>query len=44
MQHFAHNAFDAFREAIGLSVFARDYAPAACTSKLKTTKTTTKTV
>jgi hypothetical protein len=44
MQHFANHAMNAFWQAIGLSVFARGYAPAARTSKLKTTKTTTKTV
>jgi hypothetical protein len=44
MQHFVDNAVNAFRDAIGLSVVARGYVPVARTKKLKTTKTTTKTV
>jgi hypothetical protein len=44
MQHFAHNAVNAFREAVGFLVFARGYASAARTLMLKTIKTTTKTV
>jgi hypothetical protein len=47
MQHFAHNAMNAFREAIGFLVFARAEMPESRTLKLKTTKktkTTTKTV
>ena len=44
MQHFAHNAVNAFREAVGFLMFARAQMPAGRTPKLKTTKTTTKTV
>lgn len=40
MQHFAHNAVDAFREAVGFLMFARAGVPANHTRKLKTTKTT----
>jgi hypothetical protein len=47
MQHFAHNAVNAFREAIGFLMFARAEMPDSRTFKSKTTKnskTTTKTV
>jgi hypothetical protein len=47
MQHFAHHAVNAFREALGLLIFTRAEIPAERTLKLKTTgktKTTTKTV
>ena len=43
MQHFAHKAVNAFREAVGFLMFARAEMPANRTLKLKTTNNTKKT-